>query len=393
VPIQQDVMQLEGLKIDPQAYDVTLIRNDMDLMVGLSDASRSNLIKPKTATEAELMQEALQNRVAERRDTHEDLMSEMASSALEIALQDLTKDEVKQLAGEDAEWPEAPQTVENVFRQVVVRVRAGSTGKPNQAKEREQWGQLLPQIAEAVKQVNELRMAGNFEMADAVVQLLRETIRRFDEHLDLDAIIPPVKKDAEGRPVQQAAMVAQMQQQLAQCKEDLAKCQDELNKAKAGEAAKVRQAELEAEQGAREALVKANEQATETQRQHEMKLAQEAAKAEAERTKQSDLEKKDALERARMDKEFELKQKQLEADKAAAIEIAEINANAKAKAAAAPQGAADGGAAKPSSDLGELLQIFRDFVEADRVPEYGADGMPTRVRLVKKQKKSAPQAH
>jgi hypothetical protein len=47
---------------------------------------------------------------------------------------------VKQLAGEDCEWPDAPETVEQVFRQVVVRVRAGSTGKPNQAKEREQWG-------------------------------------------------------------------------------------------------------------------------------------------------------------------------------------------------------------------------------------------------------------
>jgi hypothetical protein len=28
-----------GQKIDPQAYDTTLIRNDMDLMVGRSDAS------------------------------------------------------------------------------------------------------------------------------------------------------------------------------------------------------------------------------------------------------------------------------------------------------------------------------------------------------------------
>jgi hypothetical protein len=154
-------MELKGMTIDPAAYDVTLIRNDMDLMVGLSDASRSNLIKPKTATEAELMQEALQNRVAERRDTNEDLMSEMASAALEIMLQDLTKAEMQQIAGQDAEWPEAPQTVEQVFRQVVVRVRAGSTGKPNQAKEREQWGQLLPQIAEAMKQVSELRASGN----------------------------------------------------------------------------------------------------------------------------------------------------------------------------------------------------------------------------------------
>jgi hypothetical protein len=227
---------------------VTLIRNDMDLMVGLSDASRSNLIKPKTATEAELMQEALQNRVAERRDTNEDLMSEMASAALEIMLQDLTKAEMQQIAGQDAEWPEAPQTVEQVFRQVVVRVRAGSTGKPNQAKEREQWGQLLPQIAEAMKQVSELRASGNYEMADAVVSLLRETLRRFDEHLDLDAIIPPVQKDENGKPVaqQQAAMeLVKVKEQMQQLQEALAKCQQELQQAKAGEQAKLAQIEAD----------------------------------------------------------------------------------------------------------------------------------------------------
>jgi hypothetical protein len=243
-PIQQDVMDLPGQKIDPQAYDVSLIRNDIDLMVGLSDAGRANLIKPKTATEAELMQESLQNRVGERRDTNEDLMSEMGEAALQIALEDLTKAEVVQLAGADCEWPDAPETAEQIFRQVVVRVRAGSTGKPNQAKEREQWGQLLPQIAEAMKQVGELRAQGNYQMADAVVQLLRETLRRFDEHLDLDAIIPPVERDADGKPVaeQQAAMeLVQVKQQAQQLQEDLAKCQQDLQAAKAGEQAKLAQ--------------------------------------------------------------------------------------------------------------------------------------------------------
>jgi hypothetical protein len=108
VPLAQDIIFFAGAKIDPQAYDVSMIRNDMDLVSGRSDASRANLIKPKTATEAEIMQEAMQSRVAERRDTHEDLLSDMGEAALEVALRDLTKDEVKQIAGADAEWPEEP---------------------------------------------------------------------------------------------------------------------------------------------------------------------------------------------------------------------------------------------------------------------------------------------
>jgi hypothetical protein len=248
VPINQDVMQLDGLKIDPQAYDVTVIRNDMDLVVGRSDASRANLIKPKTATEAEIMQEAMSTRTAERRDTNEDLMSEMGAAALEIALNDLSKTEVQQLAGADCEWPQAPESVEQIFRQVVVRVRAGSTGKPNQAKEREQWGQLLPQIAKAMEQVSQLRLQGNYDMADAVVELLRETLRRFEEHLDLDAIIPPIKRDDKGQPIaqQQAAMeLVQVKQQVEQLQQALAKCQDDLKKAQSGEQSKLAQIEAD----------------------------------------------------------------------------------------------------------------------------------------------------
>jgi hypothetical protein len=249
-PITQDIMDLPGQKIDAAAYDVTLIRNDMDLMVGLSDASRSNLIKAKTATEAEIMQGALQDREAERRDTNEDMMSDMALAALEIALQELSKEEVTQIAGPDCEWPDAPETAEQVFRQVVVRVRAGSTGKPNQAKEQEQWGKLLPQISESMKQVAELRVGGNYQMADAVLELLRETLRRFDEHLDLDAIIPPIKRDEDGKPVaeQQAAQeLVQLKQQSQQLQEELAKCKEELQKAQAGEQATLAKIEAEKE--------------------------------------------------------------------------------------------------------------------------------------------------
>ncbi|TAK84310.1 MAG: hypothetical protein EPO20_14570 [Betaproteobacteria bacterium] len=245
-PIDQDVMQLDGLKIDPNAYDVTTTRNDMDLVAGRSDASRANLIKPKTATEAEIMQEAMQSRVGERRDTHEDLLSEMGESSLEIALRDLSLHEVRQIAGAEAEWPQNPETVETIFRMVTVKVRAGSSGRPNQQREREQWGQLLPVIKDTMQQVAELRAQGNYDMAEALVELLRETLRRYDEHLDLDSIIPPIERDENGQPVAQqqaAAELLQVKEQLAALQEQLAAMQEENAKLKAGEESKIAQAQ------------------------------------------------------------------------------------------------------------------------------------------------------
>jgi hypothetical protein len=278
-PISQDVMDLPGAKIDPQAYDVTVIRNDMDLVVGRSDASRANLIKPKTATEAEIMQEAMSTRTAERRDTNEDLMSDMATAALEIALGDLSKAEVQEIAGEDCEWPDAPESVEDIYRQVVVRVRAGSTGKPNQAQERDSWGKLLPQINETMQKVGELRQQGMYDQADALIELLKETLRRFDEHLDLDAIIPPVKKDEKGQPIAQAqaaAELVQVKQQLAECQQALEQCQEQLQQAKAQEQAKV--AQIEADKQAKVAQA-----GVDTIRENEI-AAREKEKAEHERS-------------------------------------------------------------------------------------------------------------
>lgn len=246
-PISQDYMQLPGPKIDPQAYDVSLIRNDIDMMAGLSDASRANLIKAKTATEAQIMQDSLGLRVDERRDTNEDLISEMAEAALEIALRDLSKAEVQQIAGDATEWPE--MSVEQIFSMVNVSVRAGSSGKPNADKDREQWTKLLPVIQQTMQTVMELRQSGQYDMADATVELLRETLRRFQERIDVDSIIPPLEKGPDGKPAAQAQaaqQVMQLQQQMQEIQQQLADCQQQLQKAQMAEQAKVAQVQADA---------------------------------------------------------------------------------------------------------------------------------------------------
>ncbi len=248
VPLTQDLLWFAGAQIDPQAYDVSIIRNDMDIVSGSTDASRANLIQPKTATEAEIMADAMESRLGERRDTHEDLLSEMGEAALEICLRDMNKSEVQQIAGADAEWPDTEQGVETVFRQVSVKVRAGSSGKPNQAREREQWGQLMPIITNTMKEVGELRANGHFDQAEASLELLRETLRRYDEHLDIDAIIPPTQKDKDGKPManqQAAAELMQCKQALQQCQEQVQQLTDENTKLKAGEQSKLAQTEAD----------------------------------------------------------------------------------------------------------------------------------------------------
>lgn len=319
-PLAQEFMQLDGVKIDAAAYDVTLIRNDIDMMVGLSDASRSNLIKAKTATEAEIMQQGLQNRVAERQDTNEDLVSDMAVAALEIALQKFSKAEIEEVVGKGTVWREdlteidigateardqqialsaqqalnplqpqppvmKPLSVEAIFHRIRAAVRAGSTGRPNQAKEREQWTQLLPVINETMQQVGELRMQGQFDLADSKVELLRETLRRYDERIDVDAFIPRLQKGEDGKPVQQAQEMQAMQQKIAEAQkvaEELQKTQEQLQQC---------EQDLAIAKHAQEARI------AEADAQHAMKTADATAKTEIARAEEM---RKESVEKERL---------------------------------------------------------------------------------------------
>jgi len=396
IPLAQDLMWFQPNPLDPTAYDVSPIRNDMDIVSGTSDAGRSNLIEPKTATEAEIMNEAMQSRMGERRDTHEDLLSEMGEASLEIFLRDLSKEEVVQIAGADSEWPETPRGAEEAFNLVSVKVRAGSSGKPNIIREREQWGQLLPIISDTMKQVVELRAAGNYDAGEAVLELLRETLRRYDEYLDLDSIIPPTQKDANGQPVanqQAAAQLVQANQALIQCKEELAACQEELAKAKQVEQAKAVEAASKAE-------ISKADQARKDEEFNREQARRDADAAHKQQMEKDEMARRDRLEVDARDRADRAGAEKLAHELKVKAESARIGADSKQHEQAAAAAAQDKGALELRLEslltlmetlvgaVNALAQEVKDNTEAERVAEYGDDGMPKRVRLVRKSRRS-----
>lgn len=326
VPINQDLMQLDGIKIDPEAFDVTLIRNDMDMLVGLSDASRANLMQAKTATEAEIMRQALMTRVAERQDTVEDMISEMALSALEIMLQKFTLEEVKQIVGEGAVWPEQMER-ETIFHKVRVSVRAGSTGKPNILKERESWAQIMPILNDTMTQVAELRMQGHFDLANSKIELLKETLQRYDEKIDVDRFIPQEEFDESGQRVQQQN--AMMQAQQAQ--EQLQLMQAELQKLQQANQQLEQQLMIAKNNDATKAAeVQANsaiEAARETSKQEQARLDAEARAQEAQAKRADDMERERLKHESaeRMHEKTLANQRRIELMKAAAQVIAQAS--------------------------------------------------------------------
>lgn len=187
-PVTADIAPFMPPAINPAVYDTQQIMRDIEMVSGAQDASRGAVQKAKTATEAEIMAQGLQSRLSERQDMVEDLVSEIAQYAAQMLLMNLTVDQVKDIAGQDAVWSSFSR--EKVYKNLAISIRAGSTGKPHAMRERESWLQLLPMVKEAITNISQLQDAGKQDMANIVRKLLEETLRRFDERIDIEQFIP-----------------------------------------------------------------------------------------------------------------------------------------------------------------------------------------------------------
>ncbi len=249
-PIEKDIAILQNPPVDPATYDVQPILRDAEMVLGAGDAAKGTINKAKTATEAEIMAQGLQSRVAERQDVVEDWISEMAQYAAEICLQEMTLPQVQRIAGANAVWPKFSK--EQVFDLVSIDIRAGSTGKPNRNKEREQWAQMLPQIQQAVQTVMQLRQGGQNDMAETVIKLLEETLRRFDDRIDIEQFMPQKEEGNEPQEIpqeiqQQIQQGQQMIEQLQQENQQLKQAAQDKAGAQARQAVESEQARIQHE--------------------------------------------------------------------------------------------------------------------------------------------------
>lgn len=195
VPLANQLGSLPEIPYNPQMYDASDILRDIEMVSGAQDASRGGVNKAKTATEAEIMSMGMQSRTGEQLDSIEEWLTAILTYSAQLLLLNLTPAQVKAKFGTDAVWPELSK--QDLFEQVMVQIRAGSTAKPNKMRERDQWLQFLPQMQQAVVQIAELRTTGQDDMAEALIKILDETLRRFDERMSIREFIPGMGEEGE----------------------------------------------------------------------------------------------------------------------------------------------------------------------------------------------------
>ena len=211
-PLNQVIIPRGHPKIDPIVYDTSAVRYDWEQVTGLQDAARSTVVRPKTATEANILQRALSGRVFEFKDQVEDWLQEIAQYSAQVLLQELTKEQVERYMGPPSaktamingelvmtmektyDWPEL--TKDRIFDMVDLRIRAGTTGAPDGIEDKESWLKVLPMITNLSIQMQNLQARGmDYEH---IRNLLHETLLRYDDRIDSNLFIPNVEKQAEG---------------------------------------------------------------------------------------------------------------------------------------------------------------------------------------------------
>ena len=195
--------------IDPMLYDTSQVREDWEQTTGLQDAMRSSVNQAKTATEAQILQNSLTGRTAEFMDTLESWITDIAKYLAQIFVTNLGPDQVLYLLGKDdpQEIVWEPMDRETAFQRVTINVVAGTSGAPNKASEQETWGKILPTISQLLGQIIQMQATGMDPTP--FVNLMRETVRRFDDRVEVEKFLPASVVQLQTMPIQEQMMMQQ----------------------------------------------------------------------------------------------------------------------------------------------------------------------------------------
>jgi len=196
--------------MNPVVYDTTPIRSDMEWISGLGDAQRGGIMRAKTATEANIQQEGLATRINEKVDQVETWLHKIAKYSLEMLIQEMSPDMVFQIAGPRAFWPVLEMGKQEMFNNINCVIKAGSTGMPDENAERMRWVEVMPIIMQNLQMIQSMRQVGLPDQFNPYVQLLEETLKRFDERIEIAKFLPPIPQEIQNYMQQTIAMQESM---------------------------------------------------------------------------------------------------------------------------------------------------------------------------------------
>ncbi|MEE8405063.1 MAG: hypothetical protein V3S17_06705, partial [candidate division Zixibacteria bacterium] len=230
-PLKNSIDIFSPPPVDPSIYDTSHTERDIERVAGGGEVSQPKSNRSRTLGEAQLLSEETGTQITADSDEVEDWFARLAKYTLEILLQTLTVEQVIEIAGPEAQpeidqqtgqptgkllegvvWPQ--MEVDNIFNMLQIQIQAGSSGRPNKNQEMQVWTQLLmPKVTELVMSVSQLREQGQPDLAESLMMIAQETLRRLDERFDIHEFLPTGQSQPQPEPPPDPA-IAQKQQEM-----------------------------------------------------------------------------------------------------------------------------------------------------------------------------------
>lgn len=141
--IEQILQRGPTAPIDPNLYEVEMHFNDLLRVVGAQEANLGGT-SDSTATESSIAEQSRSASLADNVDDLDELLSDVAKAFGQIALIELSKETVVEIVGPGAVWPEMRMTREEVAKDLLLEIKAGSSGRPNRAADLANLERAMP---------------------------------------------------------------------------------------------------------------------------------------------------------------------------------------------------------------------------------------------------------
>lgn len=154
-----DVLQrVQPAPIDPAVYETRSAMDDIERSVGAQEAQLGGT-SGTSATEASISEQSLSKTLSSNMDDLDLFFSAVAQAFGEIALQMLDSSTVLRIAGDGAVWPEWSR--KDILDEIMLTVKAGSSGKPNAAMELAKLERAIPLMLQ-MKDINTTPLAEKY---------------------------------------------------------------------------------------------------------------------------------------------------------------------------------------------------------------------------------------
>eukprot|EP00752_Nemacystus_decipiens_P019183 g17239.t1 len=168
VDISKVIQRKPTAPIDPAQYDTNGTMQNFMHVLGTQQAELGG-VSGASATEAAIAEGAKSTASGADTDELDDFLTELTGEGGQLLMANMPVEYVKKAVGPAAVWSELRR--EEVLREYLAEVEAGSTGRPNQAQEIQNYQIIAPILAQVPGVKPEF--------------LAREGLRRLDDRIDL----------------------------------------------------------------------------------------------------------------------------------------------------------------------------------------------------------------